>query len=309
MDFIVNLRTFLSAARLGSLSAAAREAGTVPSVVSKRISQLEHLCRAPLFVRSSRGLELTPLGRNCQRKFTELLSDIEATINSGISRNTLSEHLRVKCPTTMSVMHISDILCDFQAEHRGVRIDLEMVDRSVNPLEEGYDLAIGALPTSYPHVRDIALCPLPRKLVAAPSYMEGRDLPKYPSDLNMLDGLVFRASGNIWAFNGPSGEVEVEMNQIFTSTDSRILIQATRKGLGVAIIAEHLLREDLKAGTLVELLPEWQVPDLYIKALVPERRLKNPAVAALIETLKAAMQPTAPWDRVSEASLPDAALS
>ncbi|PTX03451.1 LysR family transcriptional regulator [Pararhodobacter aggregans] len=297
MDFIVNLRTFLAVARLGSFSAAAREAGTVPSVVSKRVSQLEHMCRAQLFERSTRGLELTSVGRTCQQKFSELLSEIEATIEAGPARNRLSEQLRIKCPTTMSVMHFSDIFCDFQIAHPGVRIDLNLVDRSVNPIEEGYDIAIGALPATYPQVHETALCSLPRKLVAAPSYFEGRPMPKHPSDLNRLDGLVFRASGSTWSLVGPAGEVAVEVNAVFSATDTRILRHAAERGLGVALIAEPLTREALASGQLIELLPEWRVPDLYLKAMVPERRMQSRAVRLLLDALVAATQPVAPWDR------------
>ncbi|WP_370341482.1 LysR family transcriptional regulator [Pararhodobacter marinus] len=297
MDFIVNLRTFLAVARLGSFSAAAREAGTVPSVVSKRVSQLEHMCRAQLFERSTRGLELTAVGRTCQQKFSELLSEIEATIQSGPARNRLTEHLRIKCPTTMSIMHFSDILCDFQIAHPGVRLDLNLVDRSVNPIEEGYDIAIGALPTTYPQVQEIALCALPRKLVAAPSYFDNRPVPTHPRDLSQLDALVFRASGNTWALSGPAGEVAVEVNPVFTASDTRLLCHAAIRGLGVTLIAEPLTRDAFAAGDLIEVLPDWRVPELYLKAMVPERRMQSPAVRLLLDTLVAATQPLPPWDR------------
>lgn len=297
MDFLVNLRTFLAVARLGSFSAAAREAGTVPSVVSKRVSQLEHLCRAPLFDRSTRGLDLTAMGRTCQQKFSELLLEIEGTLQGGPGRDRLNEHLRVKCPTTMSIMHFSDILCDFQIAHPGVRIDLDLVDRSVNPVEEGYDVAIGALPTTYPQVQETPLCALPRKLVAAPGYFATRPMPRHPGDLSRLDGVIFRASGNVWTLIGSNGEAAVEVNPVFTATDSRILRQAAERGLGLAVLAEPMTREAIAEGRLIEILPDWRVPDLYLKAMVPQRRKDNPAVQLLLQALVAATQPLAPWDR------------
>lgn len=291
MDFIVNLRTFLAVGRLGSFSAAAREIGTVPSVVSKRVSQLEHMCRAPLFVRSTRGLELTPVGRSCQQKFAELLSEIEAMVHARPQKGLLFEHIRIKCPTAPILPLFTEILCDFQTAHPGVRIDLDIIDRSVNPVEEGYDIALGALPATYPHVHDVMLCPLRRCAVAAPGYLETHPKPEHPRDLSRLDALVYRAAGNIWTFAGPSGELTVEVNAVFTSSDSRILQRAAVKGLGVAVMSETLAREGIEQGSLVEILPGWRVPDLQLKAMVPERRLRNAAVRLLLDAFVAATAP------------------
>jgi DNA-binding transcriptional LysR family regulator len=297
MDLVLNIKTFLSVARLGSFSAAAREAGTVPSVISKRVSQLEHMCRAQLFDRSTRGLEVTPVGRSFQQKFSELLAEIEATIQSGRQRRQLTGQIRIKCPTTVSVMYFSELLCDFQIRHRGVRIDLDLVDRSVNPVEEGYDIAIGALPTTYPQVREVALGPLPRRLVAAPSYFAERQLPQHPRDLSHFDCIVFRASGSIWTLVGPDGDTAIEVNSVFTSTDSRILLQAAEKGLGVALMTVPVTQAALDAGRLIEVLPDWHVPDLHLKAMVPERRASDPTVKALLDALVEGCRPTAPWER------------
>lgn len=287
MDLLLNLRTFLSVARLGSFSAAAREFGTVPSVISKRISLLEHQCGAPLFLRSTRGLDLTPAGRDSQRKFTQLVADIEAAFASSGGEGLLQDRLRIKCPTTIAVRFLSDGVVSFQQAYPGVSVELELLDRTVNPIEEGFDIAIGAMPSTFADVRDINLAPLRRKLVAAPSYLANRPSLSHPGQLAREACLVFQASGHIWNFEKDGAQVAVVINSRLVTTDSTILVKAAIAGLGVTVVSGTFTSEAEAAGQLVELLPDWKVPPLQLKALVPERNLDRPAVQALIEHLQA----------------------
>lgn len=297
MNVIYSIRTFLSVARLGSFSAAAREAGTVPSVISKRVGQLEAHFHAQFFIRSTRGLELTEAGVNFQHRFRSILSDLDDAMESATSKVRLQEHIRIKCPTTFALSHIADVLCDFRLDNPGVRIDLVLLDRSVNPLEEGFDIAIGALPASYSRVLDVPLCPLPRKMVASPSYIERHGKPEHPRDISSHDCITFSADGDIWTFESPAGEVAVEVREAFKSSDSSVLRAAAVKGVGITIVSAHTIRDELDCGKLIEILPEFPVPDLFVKALVPEKRRSNPTVSAILEALISALSPIPIWDR------------
>ncbi|MFZ2100989.1 MAG: LysR family transcriptional regulator [Oricola sp.] len=304
MDIISNIKAFLTVARLGSFSAAAREASTVPSVISKRISQLEHQLKTQLFMRSTRGLELTEAGNGYQQRFIALMDELEAAIEGGEGATRRQENIRIRCPSTMRALGVSDALIQFRLKNPGVRIDLVMIDRTVNPLEEGFDLAIGALPAAYPHVIDIPLCPLPRKAVVSPAYIARRGTPAHPRDLADHDCITFPSSGKRWIFEGTAGEVAVDASNVFSSTDGIIVYDAALRGVGVAIISEYMVRDALKAGELVELFPGFKVPDLFLKVLVPESRRASPTIRAIIDTLVAACQPTPPWDRRMQAALP-----
>lgn len=297
MDNFSNIRTFLIVARLGSFSAAAREANTVPSVISKRISQLEQQLKTRLFMRSTRGLKLTEAGYGYQQRFIALMAEFDAAFEGVEGSAWPQEHISIKCPSTLLAMHLSDVLIQFRLDNPGVRIDLVMIDRTVNPLEEGYDLALGALPATYPHVLDIPLCPLPRMLVASPAYLARRGYPQHPRDLMNHDCIIFPASGTRWEFESASGEVAVEVNSVFSTTDSRIMRDAAVRGVGVAIVSEYLVRPLVETGELVKLLPEYRVPDLYMKLLVPESRRTRPTIRAIVDTLVAASQPVPPWER------------
>ena len=298
MDTIENIRSFLTVARLGSFSLAARENGTVPSVMSKRVSQLEHKLRTQLFHRSTRGLELTGAGRRYQQRFAKVLAELDSALDEAVEHNQLQEHLRIKCPTTLAVTYLSDVLIRFRQDNPGVRIDLILVDRSVNPIEEGYDLAIGALPATYPHVVDIPLCRLARTIVASPEYLEKRGVPRHPRDLAAHDAVNFMTVGTKWSFENARGSSSlVDVNCVFNANDSQVMLKAVLGGLGVAMISEHVVRDAIAEGELVQLLPEYTVPAMAVKAMVPESRMSSPAVKAVLEAIANAWQPIPPWDR------------
>ena len=300
MDTLDNIRCFLVVVRSGSFSAAARALDTVPSVVSKRVSQLEHRLRTPLFVRSTRRLELTEAGQRYHRRFGGVIAAVDEALRDLPERAALQGRLRVKCPTTLAIRHFGGVMIDFQRDHPDVHIDLVLMDRSMNPSEEGFDVAIGALPTTYPNVVDVPLCRMPRVLVAAPAYLQVEGMPQHPGDLGRHRCVVFPATGTTWTFHAPGGPVSVEVPGCFSVNDSQMLLQAAERGIGLAMLARYIARPALEAGRLVEVLPQFTVPPLTVKAMVPENRRTAPAVKALLQRLVEAAQPDAPWDRTPQ---------
>ncbi|WP_127105248.1 LysR family transcriptional regulator [Pararhodobacter zhoushanensis] len=291
MDTLDNIRTFLAVARHGSFSATARALDTVPSVVSKRVSQLEHQLKTPLFVRSTRELALTEAGRVYSLRFQAALPELDAVLHDGWGpRSALQAHLRIKCPTTLSMYYIGDALVSFRSAHPGVRIELVLMDRSVNPIEERFDIAIGALPTTYTNVVDIPLCGMKRLLVASPDYLRTHGMPDHPRDLAGRECNVFAATGATWVFEGPSGTVSVEVQNSFTANDSTMLLKAVEHGLGFATLASYIAQPAVDAGRIVAVLPDFRLPDFTIKAMVPDNRRLNPAVQVLLQHLIDASQ-------------------
>lgn len=298
MDTLDNLRTFLTVVRSGSFSAAARSMDTVPSVVTKRINQLEHQLKVTLFVRSTRKLELTDAGERYYPRLQSIVSDMDNALKDlASSKSTLQERLRIKCPTTLTIQYFGQVLTSFQKAHPGVRMELVLMDRSVNPIEEGFDIAIGALPASYADVMDIPLCPMPRVVVAAPSYLEKAGSPEHPRDLIHHDCLTFLATGTSWFFAGASGTINVDVKPLVSVNDSLVLMSAVENGLGISIVARHIARPSLQSGRVIQLLEDFPIPDLWVKALVPQNRRASPAVQEALRWLKDATQPLAPWDR------------
>jgi len=143
MDTLANMRAFLAVARYGSFSEAARQLHLVPSVAAKRVSQLEHTVGSKLFERSTRKVALTEAGQQFQVRARGLIADLDDTLG-GLKRagDRLEGRILMMVPTTLNTLVLSGALSGFLRAHEHINMELALVDRSVNPAEEGFDLAI-----------------------------------------------------------------------------------------------------------------------------------------------------------------------
>lgn len=295
MTMLIDIKAFLVTARQGSFSAAARTLNLAPSVVTKRVGRLEDEVGAKLFHRSTRSLTLTAEGERLRPRLQFLLGELDEALQ-GAQRpdDGVSGHLRVKSPTTIGSLYVGQSIADFQAENPNVTTELVLIDRSLNPLEEGFDIALGALPQSYASVVERPLCPYPRVLVAAPSYLERNPAPKNPGDIVEHDCLAFVPVGLTWSFESGQGRVDVDVHASFTVNDSRLLVAAAERGLGLAVVSEFLTREPIAEGRLVTIMPDFPIAPLWFKAMVPRNKMHRPEVIALLDHLQREFEPP-PW--------------
>ncbi|MDF3822947.1 LysR family transcriptional regulator [Leptospira sp. 96542] len=298
MDTLVNLQAFVAVAETGSFSEAARRAGLAPSVIAKRIDQLEWRIRAPLFIRSTRKLTLTDVGERYLPELRHLVRQMEDTLG-GMARadGELEGHIRIKIPTTLGVLYLGELLNRFLQDQPRISMEVVLADRSVNPMEEGFDIAIGARPESYGQVQDLPLSPIRRYLCAAPAYLARKGWPASPTDLLAHDCLVLATTGTRWELQGPQGLVGVDVRPKLRSNDGMALHAATRSGQGIALLADYLVEPDLKRGVLQEVLPGMHLPALWLKALVPVNRIDLPRIQALLQWLRQQLGDTPPWAR------------
>ncbi len=295
MDSLLNIRAFVSAARGGSFSSAARDAGVSPSVITKRISQLEHTLGVVLFQRSTRNLKLTDAGAEMLPRCLRLVADFEDTIRSGRMRGQIAGRLRIKAPSTVTSLLLGGLFSDFAIDNPGVVLDLVLLDRSVNPIEEGFDLAISARPATYPSVIDTPLSSYPCVLCASPQYLAEHAAPQHPSDLIDHECLVSVLYGGAWRFESESGEIAVDVRARLSANDGRVLLEAARRGVGIAILPEFVARGDVASGRLIALMPDFRPATLWLKALVPATRTRDPMVRALLDHLIARLADPTCW--------------
>lgn len=297
MNTLLNIKAFLLVARTGSFSGAARELGVAPSVVTKRITRLEDEMGAQLFIRSTRSLALTAAGERLLPQYQRLVAELDEIIGGAAAAEAgIEGHVRIKGPTTLTSTFLGPIFADFHAKNPGITMEIVLLDRSVNPLEEGFDIVVGALPASYPNVVDFPLGPYSIALCASPSYVDAKGAPETPGELIDHDCLTSVLMGNTWVFESPPSTVSIEIRSKFHANDNRVVRDAARKGVGIAVLPRFLVREDFSTGALVELMPAHPVVTFWMKALVPRLKMNKPAVNHLIEYLKARMQPTPPWE-------------
>ena len=287
MNTILNISAFLRVARLGSFSAAAREMDAATSVIAKRISQLEKEVHTRLITRTTRGISLTAAGERYVPQFVRLIAAYEEAFHrQDAETGRVEGFVRIISPPMVTSMFLGPIFTDFQLEHPGVDMDIVLMERSVNPLEEGFDIAVGGWPISYPDVVDVTLCRYDLVTVCAPKYLQGKEAPQHPTDLvdhQCLTTALFRSS---WGFLHARGSVNVEVHSRMQSSDSRMVRDAARAGLGIAILPRTLVNDDVRDGTLVPLLEEFPVTPYWLKLLVPRMKMRRPVVNALVRALK-----------------------
>ena len=297
MDTLANMRAFVAVAETGSFSAAARQAGLATSVIAKRVDQLEWRIQAPLFTRSTRRLTLTDVGERYLTTLRTLVRQVDDTLGGmAQASGALEGHIRIKIPTTLGQLYLNALLNRFLQSQPRVSLEIVLADRSVNPIEEGFDIAIGARPESYGQVQDHPLAPIRRRLCAAPDYLARHGTPLTPADLPEHDCLVLATTGAHWELQGPQGLVGVDVRAKLRSNDGMALYEAALQGMGIALLADYLIAPALREGRLQEVLPGLQLPDLWLKALVPAKRVDLPRIRALLLWLGEELRRTPLWD-------------
>lgn len=286
MDNLLNVRTFLTASRAGSFAAAARSLAVSPSVVSKRISQLEHEFRATLFHRSTRDLRLTEDGARLLPRCMKLLSEYDAIMDVTPTAE-ISGLLRVDAPGSITAMILGPIFCDFLADNPKVDLDLRLTDRLDNPLARNCDLTIGTRPSTDENIRDFPLMPYPCATYASRDYVERRGYPSHPRDLVEHDCLVSLLHGKTWHFYGNQGDVGLTVRPRLSVNDTIVLREAVRHGLGIAILPTFLAEGTRGDETLQHVLPAFRPPPMWIKAQIPTQKAGKPSVNALLDFLTA----------------------
>jgi len=289
MDSLGEMQVFVRVVHAGSFSAAARDLGLSPSAVSKQIGRLEDRLGARLINRTTRQLSLTEVGGAFYARAERILTDV-AEAEQAVSHLHGAPRglLRISAPISFGRLHVAPLLASFLAKNPEVTIDLSVNDRFIDLVEEGIDLAVrvGDLADSTLIARRLSSN---RRLVcAAPSYIEKHGMPRHPGDLARHNCLTYtyRAQRRLWTFTGAGGMAEsVTVGGDIETNFVEVLHAAVVEGHGVALLPLWLIGEDFCAGRVVELLPQWRVPDSAIHAVYPHSRHLSPKVRAFVDHL------------------------
>ncbi|GLH75172.1 transcriptional regulator [Bradyrhizobium sp. SSBR45G] len=286
-DSLLNMKAFVATARAGSFSEAARQLRLAPSVVTKRVTQLEWSLKSKLLRRSTRRLQLTEVGERYLETMQQIVREYDE-MAAGVKRSPdeIEGLIRIKAPGSPMAIDLSGLLAAFQIKYPRVTLDAVLVDRTVNPVEEGFDIVLTMMPSSFHGVIEEPLLAYPRVLCAAPSYIARRGQPRHVRDLADHDCLVFTPMGQVWTFDGKSGLTTVAVRPRLVTNNNALLVEALSAGGGIAVVSRTAMTPRLRSGALVEVLPDVLVPDLWVKALVPSAR----ANLARVQTLLAAIR-------------------
>jgi DNA-binding transcriptional LysR family regulator len=302
MDRIEDIRLFLRVLDLGSISAAARTLELSPAVASQRLKRLEAALGVRLLQRSTRQLKVTPEGAALAERGRPLIEDLEAlTSDLGRAAEEVTGTLRVTLPAAFGRQYISPLLPEFLARHPRLRLSIDLSDAMLDLVAEGFDLGlrIGTLEDSNLIARRLA--DNRRLLCASPGYLERRGVPKAPGDLEQHDCLLMagaKGPRDRWTLLSPDGsETTVRVRGPVESNTGEVVRDAALAGLGISLHSAWHVCEDLKAGRLEVVLPEYRLPESAIYAVMPERRLMLPRVRAFIDFVVAQFGDVPPWER------------
>ena len=302
MDRLDDLALFLKVLDVGSITAAARALDLSPAVASQRLARLEKTLGVRLLHRTTRQLHPTPEGLALAEQGRGLVEDLDALVGGLRQAGTgVAGTLRVTTSAGFGRLHLSPLLPEFLARHPALRISMDLNDRVVDLVTAGFDLAIriGALDDSSLVARRLA--PNRRVLVASPDYLKRRGAPNVPADLADHDCLVLTgAQGrqDEWRMgDGQGGEIRVRVQGRMESNFGELLRDAAVAGMGIALHSTWHVAEDIRAGRLVEVLPDYPLATTGVWAVMPQRRLVPPRVRVFVEFLAERFGENPAWDR------------
>lgn len=286
MTAISDLDIFARVARTGNMSAAGREMGLSPAVVSKRISLLEDRLGARLFQRTTRHLTLTETGDGYFRRVIDILSLVEEAEDFVNRRNTKPRgHLKITAPTAFSRLHVTPHLPEFLNRYPEIDIDFRITDNIVDIIRENFDIAIriGELEDSSLVAKKLAS--EERVLCAAPSYLQAFGTPNDLSDLEMHNCLSAGAL-DVWRLEGPKGPKQFRAKGNIRSNSAELIREAVFAGIGISLLSTWDVGPALRSKELSIVLPEYRgMSTDAIYAVYPSRDFMPSKVNVFIEFL------------------------
>ncbi|MCI1835049.1 MAG: LysR family transcriptional regulator [Achromobacter ruhlandii] len=272
----------------GSLSGASRVSGVSLASVSRHISALEERLGTRLLVRSTRVLRLTEAGQRYYAEAKRLLAEMDELESSmRVDAAEPSGRLRVTAPTLYGRVHLQPLLAKFLVLHPKVTLDLHLLDRPVNLLEEGIDLAVlvGEQPSSSLVARRLGS--IRWVLSAAPDYLARRGTPRGLRDLAQHDGLVYShlAIDDAWTLMHEGRPTVVRVPTRMRSNTVDGVVTAAAAGAGIVHAPAWAIADHVAAGRLLVLLPESETPPRPVFALMTHQRLMAGKVRSLLDFL------------------------
>ena len=276
MDRLKQIESFVAVSTKGSLTAAALAEGVAPAVIGRRIDALEERLGVKLLLRTTRRITLTHEGsaflEDCQRLLADL-GNAEASVSAGGVK--ASGHLRITAPAGFGRRHVAPLVPGFLAQHPEVSLSLNLSDRVVDIVNEGFDCAIrvGDLPDS--SLVSVRLADNRRLCVASPDYLARAGTPASPADLTKHQCLTLSSDASQtrgWAFLVDGQVTHLRPGGRLDCSDGQVLHRWCVQGLGIAWRSTWEVEGDLAAGRLVSLLEDYAAPPNGIYAVFPQRR-------------------------------------
>jgi DNA-binding transcriptional LysR family regulator len=300
MDRLRAFEVFVTVVNRGGFARAAELLGTSPANVTRYVHELEAHLGTRLLNRTSRTLSLTEGGETLYARCKSILDDVAET--EGLVSSATVEprgRLRINAPVSFGIQYLAPLWPGFMRKYPGIELDVALIDRVVDIVDEGYDLAIRISRAGSTSHAARKLATSQNILCASPDYLARCGLPAVPADLmdHRCIGYTYAATGDEWELidrGGKAHPVKVDCHMHTNNGDTARA--AALAGEGLIWQPTFLIGDDLRAGRLVRVLPEYRLPEIDILAIYPSRRHLSARVRVMIDFLVEAFGGVAPWD-------------
>ncbi|MBU1361683.1 MAG: LysR family transcriptional regulator [Gammaproteobacteria bacterium] len=291
MQDLNDMLFFAEVAERGGFAAAGRALGLPKSRLSRRVAELEAQLGVQLLQRSTRRLSLTPAGEIYLRHCLAMRDSAQAAADSIAQVQTEPRGVvRLSCPVTLAHSSVGPLLPVFMKRYPQVRIEMRVLNRPVDLIDEGVDIALRVRLEIENSATLVAKTfgISHGMVVASPEQLRRQGPIRSPEDLERLDMVAMSVhEGRAqWKLIGPGGAVEQHSHEPrYVADDLLTLKYAVVMGIGAAVLPDYMCRAEIARGDLVEVLPDWRPPPAISHAMFPARRALVPAVRRLIDFL------------------------
>jgi DNA-binding transcriptional LysR family regulator len=274
MDLITGLHTFIRVVETGSFSAVAREENSSQSAVTRQVAQLEEHFGVRLFHRTTRKLSLTDEGQDLVGRARHLLEEAENLEDTfGKDGGTPTGLVRIGIPVGAAILMVPEFTMLLN-QNPGLAVELVVSEQINDLVADRLDLAVRFGQSPDTSLVSRALANVGSAPVAAPAYLERHGAPEHPSDLANHTCIIHERGPDSthWGFNGPEGPIDIEITGALRSNNTLIVRQAAVSGYGIALLGDPLTINDIRAGRLYRLLPDYTMARRPVFVVYPSRR-------------------------------------
>ncbi len=275
MPDLEDIRAFIEVVDSGSLSRAGLRLGMSKSMVSRRLTRLEADLGSPLLARTTRGLSLTEAGRDFRPYAERMVGELDSARDAITRRGEVTGRLRLAAPLSFGNSHLGPVIAELALRHPRLQISTAYSDGVVDLVGDGFDAAIrmGSLANSTLVARRIA--PLRAVLVASPAYLARAGTPHTPADLAGHEAIPHKDLP--WHFVKDGKRISHRPRGRFIADSGPAELAGVVAGLGIALMPAFLAGPALHRGEIVQLLPDYEVPEggLYIVRPPPAEPMPN----------------------------------
>jgi len=285
------MAVFAKVVDTASFADAARHFGMSPAMVSKHVRTLEERLGVRLLNRTTRRVSATEVGQNYYERCLRILSELDdAERAAGDLQAAPRGLLRVTAPVSFSFRHLAPAIADYLSAYPDVSIDLNLNDHYVDLVEERFDVAIRVGHLADSSLMSRKLCSIAMTVCASPVYLEANEAPLEPGDLINHNCLIYTyaTQQSAWRFADHNGkEYVVRVNGRFLANNGDALRALAIKGAGLVFAPDFIVEEDLEAGRLIRLLPEFATGETPVHAVYPHSKFLSAKTRTFIDFLAA----------------------